>query len=480
MIISTNPATGEPNARYETDDDLRVERALCGAARAQRDWRLQSVEARVLLLRRLASILRAGRRHYAELITSEMGKPIREAEAEIEKCAFNCDFYAEHAPHYLAEEPVVSNATDCVIAFEPLGVVLAIMPWNYPFWQFFRFAAPALAAGNGIILKHANNVPGCALAIADILDTAGCPDELFATLLIEPPKVATIIADDRIAAITLTGSTEVGSIVASQAGRALKKQVLELGGSDPFIVLADADLEEAVNVAVKARFINTGQSCVNAKRFLLEESIADLFAERFTEKVKALKIGDPMDPDTEIGPMARHNLLTGLNDQVERTVRAGAVLKAGGKPIDQPGFFYMPTVLDHVTPDMAAFCEETFGPVAALIRVKNEDEAIRLANQSDYGLGASIWSRNIARAKALASRIDAGAVFINGMVASDPRYPFGGIKRSGYGRELGVYGIREFVNIKTVWTGPVVNPGENVAVNGTERIGHGESSNPET
>jgi len=454
MIVSVNPANGKELARYELHDDAFVDKVLTAAARAQKAWRKVPVEERVGLLKNMAKALRAGKSKYAEMITREMGKPIVESEGEIEKCAYNCDFYAEHAATYLADEILASNATESVVEFDPLGVVLAIMPWNYPFWQFFRFAAPALAAGNGAILKHANNVPECALAIEDIMKEAGCPDGLFATLLVDASKVAGIIADDRIAAVTLTGSTEVGAIVAAQAGKALKKQVLELGGSDPFIVLADADLEEAAKVAVKARYINVGQSCVNAKRFIVEESIADRFVELFLEGVAKLKIGDPMERDTNIGPMARENLMAGLHGQVERTLASGAVLKAGGTPMDREGFYYPPTVLDHVKPDMVAFCEETFGPVAAIIRVKDADEAVRLANQTEFGLGSALWSTNVERARKLARDIDAGAVFINGMVASDPRYPFGGIKRSGYGRELGVYGIREFVNIKTVWVGP--------------------------
>ena len=454
MITTINPADGKELARYDLHDDAAVDAALRGAAEAQKAWRREPVEVRVNLLIAMAKVLRAGKTVYASMITREMGKPIVEAEAEIEKCAYNCDFYAEHAPQYLADESLISNATESFIEFDPLGVVLAIMPWNYPFWQFFRFAAPAFAAGNGAILKHANNVPECALAIEDIMREAGCPEGLFKTLLVEPSKVAGIIADDRIAAVTLTGSTEVGAIVASQAGKALKKQVLELGGSDPFIILADADLEEAAATAVKARYINVGQSCVNAKRFIVEDSIADRFVELFCAGVAKLKIGAPTERDTNIGPMARENLMTGLHGQVERTLAAGATLRSGGKPIEGDGFYYPPTVLDYVTPEMVAFREETFGPVAAIIRVKDADEAIALANQTEFGLGSALWSCDIDRARKLARKIDAGAVLINGMVASDPRYPFGGIKRSGYGRELGVYGIREFVNIKTVWLGP--------------------------
>ena len=336
----------------------------------------------------------------------------------------------------------------------PLGVILAIMPWNYPLWQFFRFAAPALAAGNGAILKHANNVPQCALAIEEVMKAAQCPEGLFKSLLINPDEVAGLIADPRIAAVTLTGSTQVGMIVAAQAGKALKKQVLELGGSDPFIVLADADLERAAEVAVKARYVNDGQSCVSAKRFIVVESVAARFVELFVAYAQKLKVGDPLEQGTTTGPMARENLRSQLHDQVERTVAAGGVLKLGGQPVPGPGFFYPPTVIDKVTPDMAAFREETFGPVAAIIHVRDEDEAIQLANKTEFGLAAVIWSRDISKAKRLAREIDAGAVYINGMVGSDPRLPFGGIKHSGYGRELGDYGLKEFVNVKTLWVGP--------------------------
>lgn len=454
QITSINPATGQPIRSFDLQDDAAIDAALAAAARAQASWRRLPVSERVKVLPRIAAALRDGKARYAAMITREMGKPIAEAEAEIEKCAWNCDFYAEQAPRFLADEPVASSASESAVVFDPLGVVLAIMPWNYPFWQYFRFAAPALAAGNGAILKHANNVPECALAVQEVMATAGVPAGLTATLLIDTSKVAGIIADNRIAAVTLTGSTEVGAIVAAQAGKALKKQVLELGGSDPFIVLADADLEAAAETAVRARYINVGQSCVNAKRFIVEEAVADRFAELFTDKAAALKIGDPMERDTKIGPMARTNLRETLHDQVKRSVAEGATLRLGGTPLDSPGAYYPPTVLDHVKPGMTAFVEETFGPVAAIIRARDADHAIDLANDSEYGLGAALWTADLSRARTLARRIEAGAVFINGMTASDPRYPFGGVKRSGYGRELGVYGIREFVNIKTVWIGP--------------------------
>jgi succinate-semialdehyde dehydrogenase/glutarate-semialdehyde dehydrogenase len=332
--------------------------------------------------------------------------------------------------------------------------VLAIMPWNYPFWQFFRFAAPAFAVGNGAVLKHANNVPECAMLVEEVVQRAGAPAGLATSLLIPSDQVEAVIADERIAAVTLTGSSRVGALVASQAGAVLKKQVLELGGSDPFIVLADADLDAASSAAVRSRFNTTGQSCVNAKRFLVDERVADRFVELFVEKARALVVGDPDDEQTRIGPVARGDLRDTLHDQVVRSVSDGAQLRLGGHPVDRPGYFYAPTVLDHVTPGMAAFAEETFGPVAAITRVADAAEAIELANRSEYGLGAALWTSDLDEARRLIPDIEAGAVFVNGMVASDARLPFGGIKRSGYGRELSGYGLREFTNAKTVWIGP--------------------------
>jgi succinate-semialdehyde dehydrogenase/glutarate-semialdehyde dehydrogenase len=449
-----NPYTGKELGHFQTHSVAAVASALSCAVVAQEQWREIPIAERVGLLRRIAATLRAGKDRYAHLITLEMGKPLAESEAEIEKCAWNCEFYAEEAPRFLADEAISSNATRSGVVFDPLGVVLAIMPWNYPFWQFFRFAAPAFAAGNGAILKHANNVPLCALEIEAIVRNSGCPEGLFRTLLIDSSEVAQLIADERISAVTLTGSTEVGSIVASQAGKALKKHVLELGGSDAFIVLADADVEGAAEVAVRARFINAGQSCVNAKRFIVDEGVAERFIAAFCAGVQRLRTGDPLDRQTQIGPMARANLREALHAQVARSVAAGATLRLGGEFAAGPGFGYQPTILDHVRPDMAVFCEETFGPAAAVIRVGDVATAIRLANQTEFGLAASLWSRDIERARALARRLDVGAVFINGMVATDPRLPFGGIKRSGYGRELGSYGIRELTNMKTVWVGP--------------------------
>lgn len=454
MIQSINPATGAVIADYQLHSPDQVDTALTAAAQAQAEWREVPISERVKLLTAMARELRVSISQTARMITEEMGKPITEAAAEIEKCAVTCDFYAESAPHFLADETIESNATHSGVVFDPLGVVLAVMPWNYPFWQFFRFAAPALAAGNGAILKHASNVPGCATEIEALMVRAGCPAGLISNLLINSRDVAAIIADDRIAAVTLTGSTEVGQIVASQAGSALKKQVLELGGSDPFIVLADADLEAAAETAVKARFINVGQSCVNAKRFIVEESIADRFVELFKQGMARLKTGDPMDPETQIGPMARENLRAELHDQVERSVASGAELILGGTEIEGGGCFYAPTLLDKVTPDHVAFREELFGPVASIIRARDADHAVALANDCEFGLGAAVWTSDLERARKMSRAIDAGAVFINGMVASDPRLPFGGIKKSGYGRELGSFGIREFTNIKTIWIGP--------------------------
>jgi len=454
MIISVDPSTGAEVACFEPHSHEAVETALSDAVSAQAGWARRPVAERANLLRAMARSLRGGKARYARLITEEMGKPLGEAEAEVEKCAWNCDFYAEHGPAFLADEPTPSGARESAVVFDPLGVVLAVMPWNYPFWQFFRFAAPALLAGNGALLKHANNVPRCALAVEDVMRGAGCPEGLFRTLLVKSEAVAGLIADDRIAAVTFTGSTEVGAIIAAAAGRAIKKQVLELGGSDPFIVLADADIEAAAATAVKARFTNAGQSCINAKRFIVEEAVADRFADAFCAGAARLKVGSPLAPGTDIGPMARGSLRDVLHDQVERSVKAGAVLRLGGSPVEGVGYFYLPTVLDHVAPHMAVACEETFGPVAAIIRVKTAEEAVRVANATEFGLGAALWTADVARGRTMARRIEAGAVFINGMTASDPRLPFGGIKKSGYGRELGVYGIREFVNIKSVWIGP--------------------------
>lgn len=454
MPSTVNPTTGEHLAHFELHTPAHVDAALTAADRAQSEWRRLPVAHRAKLLVGMARELRAGKERFARTITVEMGKPITESRAEIEKCAVTLEYYAAQAEAFLAPQPITSNATESGVRFDPLGVVLAIMPWNYPFWQFFRFAAPALVAGNGIILKHANNVPQCALLLEEVFHRAGGPEGLFSTILIHAGDVAQIISDDRIAAVTLTGSTEVGAIVASQSGAALKKQVLELGGSDPFIVLGDADLEAASTVAVSSRFTAGGQSCVNAKRFLIEESVADDFVDLFVAKASLLRQGDPLDENTQIGPMARESLRAVLHEQVERTIASGATVKLGARLPEGRGFFYPPTILDRVGPDGVAFTEETFGPVASITRVADPNEAVSLANRTQFGLGATVWTRDLGVARSLIPRIDAGAVFVNGQVASDARLPFGGIKKSGYGRELGEFGIREFVNIKTFWIGP--------------------------
>jgi succinate-semialdehyde dehydrogenase/glutarate-semialdehyde dehydrogenase len=448
---AVNPATGELIRDYPEHDDARIEEILARAEAAFTSWRKVSFAERSRLMTRVADLLRDRAGDYGRRMTEEMGKPIAAAEAEIDKCAWVCDFYAEHAAQFLAQETVSTDATRSFVRYDPLGPVLAIMPWNFPFWQLFRFAAPALMAGNVGLLKHASNVPGCALDIEEVFRDAGFPDGAMTTLLISSEKVKRVISHPKIRAVTLTGSEKAGMEVGAEAGRCLKKTVLELGGSDPFIVLGDVDPAEAGKQAAKARTINSGQSCIAAKRFLVEESIADRFEEEFAQAMAALKVGDPMDRENDLGPMAREDLLTALDDQVQRTVAAGATLRTGGHRLEGVGWFYAPTVLTGVEPGMAAFDEETFGPVAAVTRARDAGHAVELANRSTLGLGASIWTADSARGEALAAEVQSGSVFVNGMVKSDPRLPFGGIKRSGYGRELSEVGIREFVNIKTIW-----------------------------
>jgi acyl-CoA reductase-like NAD-dependent aldehyde dehydrogenase len=450
VLQSINPATEEVLDSFSEFSDAQIDAALQQAVTAQQRWRDTSLGERAARLQSVARILREQKSSWAALATSEMGKPIVEAEAEVEKCAWNCDYFAEHGASFLTDMPVQTDNAESYVAFEPLGIVLAIMPWNFPFWQVIRFAAPALMAGNGAVLKHASNVPRCGLAIEGIMRQAGLPEGLFRSLLVPGSKVEPLIADPRVQAVTLTGSSAVGEQVASAAGRHLKKQVLELGGSDPFIVLADADLPAAAAMAVRARNQNNGQSCIAAKRFIVEETVADEFTERFAASVKALQVGDPMQRETNIGPLARGDLRETVVSQVERSVKAGARAVVGGSVPNGKGYFYAPTVLEGVSQAMPAFREEVFGPVAAVIRARDADDAVRLANDTEYGLGANLWTSDVPHAKALARRIQAGNVFINGMVASDPRLPFGGVKRSGYGRELSVFGIREFVNIQSV------------------------------
>jgi succinate-semialdehyde dehydrogenase/glutarate-semialdehyde dehydrogenase len=453
-IESINPATEEVLARFDEATPAEVEAALTRAETCFREWRRVSIEDRAALMRAAAAYLRREKERLGLLITLEMGKPITQAEAEVEKCAWACGYYADNAAAFLAPIRRESAASESYIAFEPLGPVLAVMPWNFPFWQVFRFAAPALMAGNVGILKHSSNVPQCALAIDRVFREAGFPEGAFQTLLVGSRAVEGLIADERVRAVTLTGSDAAGSKVAEAAGRALKKTVLELGGSDPFVLLADADIEAAVRTGVTARNQNTGQSCIAAKRFIVVESLADEFAARFADAVSRLRVDDPAQRETEVGPLARADLRDDLAGQVRRSVEAGARVVCGGHAPERRGYFYLPTVLTGVEPGMPAFDEETFGPVAALVRARDDADAIALANRSKYGLGASIWTRDIQRAKAIASDVEAGSVFINGMVASDPRLPFGGVKRSGYGRELSEFGIREFVNVQTVWVGP--------------------------
>lgn len=457
-LRSVNPATGELLGTFGETTPTELERILVNAVDAFAAWRRQAFPVRTGVLRSVARLLRAKGDGYARTMALEMGKPIMQGEAEVEKCAAACDYFAENAAAFLAPEPRASDAARSYVRFDPLGPVLAIMPWNFPFWQVFRFAAPALMAGNAALLKHASNVSGCALEIEQLFRAAGLPEGLFSTLLIGGDAVGPVIADARVRAVTLTGSERAGSQVAAGAGRELKKTVLELGGSDPFVVLADADLAAAARVAADARLVNSGQSCIAAKRFIVVEGVAEQFLERFVAEMAARPMGDPMARDTAVGPLARHDLRDALHRQVEESVRRGASVLHGGKVPPGPGAFYPPTVLTAVEPGMAAFDEETFGPVAAVVRARNEEQAIELANASSFGLGASLWTRNLARAEHLAADIEAGSVFVNGQVKSDPRLPFGGVKRSGYGRELAEFGIREFVNIKTVWIGHKQTP----------------------
>jgi len=447
-----NPATGQILREFRQHSNDQIEERLEAATASFATWRKVAFSERATKMRAAAQILRENAPQYGRLITEEMGKPIRQSVAEVEKCAWVCEYYADHAEEFLAPRPVETDASQSYVRYDPLGPVLAIMPWNFPFWQLFRFAAPALMAGNVGLLKHSANVPGCALAIGEIFLQADFPPGVMSTLLVGSEKVNDIIADPRIRAVTLTGSEAAGRSVASQAGRNLKKTVLELGGSDPFIVLADVDVAEVTARAVQGRTINTGQSCIAAKRFLVEETIADQFEAAFVEQMKQLRIGDPLNDETDIGPLAREDLCRDLHNQVQRSIAAGAKLVLGGKRLDRPGFYYAPTVLTDVKPGMAVFDEETFGPVAAVTRVRDACHAVELANQSPYGLGASIHTRDEQLAHELAANIESGFVAINGIVKSDPRLPFGGVKNSGYGRELADVGIYEFVNIKSVWS----------------------------
>ena len=449
-IASVNPTTGETLQEFAATGSSEIEEKLGKAERAFRSYRKTSFAQRANWLNAAADLLEKDKARLARTMTLEMGKLLKAAEQEIVKCAGGCRFYAENAERFLTEQKIGTESARNFVRYEPMGPVLAIMPWNFPFWQVFRFAAPALMAGNVALLKHAANVPQCALAIEDIFRRAGFPDGVFQTLLLETKQVRTIIEDPRVKAVTLTGSERAGSEVASEAARQIKKSVLELGGSDPYIVMPSADLTAAVKTGVAARIQNTGQSCIAAKRFILSDKIYEEFVSEFVAKMRALKVGDPLDPATEIGPLASEAILDGVDEQVRKSVEAGAKLLTGGKRIDRPGFFYEPTVLADIPSDSPAYREEIFGPVACCFRVRDAAEAITIANDSSFGLGATAWTNDARETELFAKELEAGMVFINSMVASDPRLPFGGAKRSGFGRELGAEGIREFVNIKTV------------------------------
>ena len=448
---SLNPTTNQLIQTYASWDNRHMELALEKTHRAQQAWAQTTFPQRAEVLRKAAMQLHAQRDHYATLITQEMGKPLREARAEVEKCTTVCDFYAQHGEEFMRIEPVESDAGRSYIAHYPLGVVLAIMPWNFPFWQVFRAAAPALMAGNTLALKHAPNVPQCALAIEALFRECGLPEDVFTNLMIEVQQAAEAIASQHVHAVTFTGSETAGRKVAALAGSHLKKCVLELGGSDPFVVLHDADLELAVDMAMASRFMNCGQSCIAAKRFIVVPQIADEFLRELKARVEALRLGDPLDDATQIGPLARLDLRDELHRQVTDSIAHGAVAVTGCRPAEREGFFYQPSILDRVTAETRAYHEELFGPVAIVIRAESEADALRIANETRFGLGSSIWSKDTARAEQLAAHIQAGCTFINGMVKSDPRLPFGGVKASGYGRELSRLGIHEFVNAKTVW-----------------------------
>jgi succinate-semialdehyde dehydrogenase / glutarate-semialdehyde dehydrogenase len=452
MAIATiNPATGETVRTFQPLSSAEVDAKIQTAHDAFRAHRRTSFADRAAKMRRAAEIIESEKDRLARVMTTEMGKTLKSAGDEALKCAWACRYYADNAEHFLANEEVATNAGKSFITYQPMGVVLAVMPWNFPFWQVFRFAAPALMAGNTGLLKHASNVPQSALAIEEILCRAGFSNGEFLTLLIGASQVARVIDDKRVVAATLTGSEPAGREVASQCGKQIKKTVLELGGSDPFIVMPSANLEEAAQTAVRARCINNGQSCIAAKRFIVHASIYGEFEQRFTEGMKKLKVGDPMDLATEVGPLATAQIVGELDDQVQRAVAGGGRLLAGGKRVNGPGNFFEPTVLANVPKSCPVYYEEIFGPVAMLFRASGIDEAIEIANDSDFGLASSVWTNDEAERARFIGEIEAGAVFINGMVASDPRLPFGGVKNSGYGRELSEFGIREFCNIKTVW-----------------------------
>lgn len=450
-ITTRNPATGESLATYKLHSDEEVRTAIAYADQAFKDWRKSTFNMRSKLMRSAAEVLKRNKERYARTITLEMGKTLSSAIAEVEKCAWVCDYYAEHAASFLSDEMVDTDAFRSLVAYQPLGVILAVMPWNYPFWQVFRFAAPALMAGNAGILKHASNVPGCALYIQEVFEEAGFPTNLFKSLLIKSDQVEGILSNPKVKAATLTGSGPAGSAVASLAGQHIKKTVLELGGSDPYLILEDADLDLAAAQCAAGRLLNAGQSCIGAKRFIAVDAIYEEFLASFTKKMSDATMGDPMT-DVTIGPMAREDLRAEIHGQVEKSIEKGAELILGGSMPDGKGVYYPPTILVNVTPGMPAYGEEIFGPVASVIRAQDESDAIRIANDTDFGLGACVFTRDLERGERIArEELDAGCCFVNAFVKSDPRLPFGGVKTSGYGRELSHFGIQEFVNIKTIY-----------------------------
>ena len=451
ILQSVNPATDQWIASYPELSDDAVQSLLVAADEAFGSWRRTELDHRAARLRQTALVLRRHQADYAKLMANEMGKPVAQGRAEIEKCAWVCEYYADHGARFLAPEIIASDASKSYVAFQPLGVVLAIMPWNFPFWQVFRFAVPALMAGNAAVLKHAANVSGCALAIESVFHQAGFPAPLFRALLMGSARLPAIVQNPLIKAVTLTGSTPAGSQVASQAGKAIKRTVLELGGSDPFIVMPSADLEQTAKVAAQARTINNGQSCIAAKRFIVHERIYDEFERRFVRAMESLKVGDPLDETMQVGPLATEQIRQGVDEQVQEMLKMGARLLTGGKRLERPGFFYAPTVLADIPPGSPAQRDEIFGPVASLFRAHDLDDALRIANDTPFGLGSSIWTNDEGEQARFIEEIQAGMAFVNSIVASDPNLPFGGVKQSGYGRELSEYGIREFQNIKTVW-----------------------------
>jgi len=452
MAIATiNPATGEVVKTFDALTDAEVDEKIARAEKAFTGYRKVSFAERARMMMKAADILEQDKEKFARMMTLEMGKTLRSAVEEAVKCAWGCRYYAENAERFLADEVVETNARRSFVRYQPLGIVLAVMPWNFPFWQVFRFVAPALMAGNVGLLKHASNVPQSALAIEEVVRRAGFPEGVFQTLLIGSKQVDRVLNDSRVMAATLTGSEDAGIQVGMGAAKRIKKVVLELGGSDPFIVMPSADLDAAVETGVKARVVNNGQSCIAAKRFIVDASIADEFERRFVRRMEVLKLGDPFEASTEVGPLATADGLTTLDADVQKTVSAGAKILTGGKPLNRPGNFYAPTVLSDIPENSPAYREELFGPVASIFRAKDLDDAIRIANDSRFGLGASAWTNDPRERERFINELEAGMVFINRMVASDPRLPFGGVKQSGHGRELGPYGIREFTNIKTVW-----------------------------